>query len=252
MRAPGARALLSIALALCAAFASAADPAKAQEWAQRGHTLWKVDKAKAIDAFTRAIDADPGFYAARYDRALLCMETDRAEEAMRDLKALEEAGRPEAEKLRGLMVALADAHTSIAGKALEDEDYALALAKLRAVLVYDPNHADAYTVRGAVHARQGRTKEALADYERAMQLDPRSPEPVFNRGLLRLRQGQHAQAVQDFTRAIELEPREPSGYRGRAEAYRGLGDAARARRDEEQADRLEAAAGAPAKDVRAP
>jgi tetratricopeptide (TPR) repeat protein len=219
----------------------AGDAAKAAEWARRGHDLWKVNKSHAIDAFTRALREDAAMHSARYNRALLYVETDRAEEAMRDLKALEQARAPEAEKLRGLLTLIATAHTSIAEKALEDEDYALAFEKLRVVLVYDPGYADAYTVRGVVYARQGHEKKALADYDRAIELDPKSPEPVHNRGLLRLRRGEPVQALRDFTRAIELEPQEPSGYRGRAEAHRALGDEASARRDDEQADRLEGA-----------
>lgn len=234
--------LLAWVFALLATVAHAADRRQAEEWVARGRELWKTDKPGAIAAYTRAIEADPTHHAARYDRTLLYMETDQARAAMADLASLEKAGFEGAQRIRGLMMTVADAHTSIAGAMIEKGEYQAALDKLAVVLTYQPEHADAHVVRGVVKVQQGRLDEAMADYDRGIVLDPRSPEAFHNRGLLHARRAAYRKAVADFTRAIELEPGEPSNYAERGAAHAALGDSASARSDLQTSARLQSEA----------
>ncbi len=56
---------------------------------------------------------------------------------------------------------------------------------------------------------EGRTSEALSDFNRAIELMPQSGAYHANRATARLINGDAKRAVEDFRRAVQLEPNEP-------------------------------------------
>lgn len=91
-------------------------------------------------------------------------------------------------------------------EAREALDHALALDP------YDPN---ALRRRATLHARLGRHREALADYDAAKVYASEQPWPWSGAGGMRLTLGEDlARAVADYRRAIALDPDWPSAYRG--------------------------------------
>jgi len=118
---------------------------------------------------------------------------------------------------------------------------------------YPGKIVDAYYNRGNYYGKQGRTEEALRDYDRALDLnsnvariwynkglllaqldrsdsalvcfdhvltlDPRNVDALNNRGAMRYRKGNLAGAIADFTRILELNPRYRDAYLNRAVAY---------------------------------
>lgn len=61
-----------------------------------------------------------------------------------------------------------------------------------------------------------KTKQILADYDKAIQLAPHFPYLWFNRGNLHFMQKNHTQAIQDYTQAIQANPNLGQSYFNRA------------------------------------
>ncbi len=148
-----------------------------------------------------------------------------------------------------------------------DHDYRGALAEFDQALRDDPNSADAYGERGAVHGFLGQfdpaikdlseairrdpnqpryfvnrswtyrvrgdLPHALADINSAIDLDPKEPDYYDRRGYIYSLMGDHARAIADYTVWIEGEPHNPAAYQARSDEYRLTGDYAKALRDAE-------------------
>lgn len=70
--------------------------------------------------------------------------------------------------------------------------------------------------RGEVKADQGRSKEALLDFEDALRLNPQRWRAIHNRGVLAAKAGRFADAMKDFNRTLELNNRFAKAYSNRA------------------------------------
>ncbi|MCX5712534.1 MAG: tetratricopeptide repeat protein, partial [Candidatus Omnitrophica bacterium] len=60
----------------------------------------------------------------------------------------------------------------------------------------------------------------------------------YNRGLAYLKQGKSAQAIPDFNKVIEINPKDPEAYRNRAIAYHGIKEYNKAWEDVHKAEGL--------------
>ncbi len=99
--------------------------------------------------------------------------------------------------------------------------------------------------RAVAYARLGRSKEALADYNKSVELFPEYPAAYNNRGNLLLSLGQAKEAVKDFDRAILLAPSYAAAYSNRANAKLMLGQPNDALTDFTKAIELMPASAAP-------
>ena len=81
---------------------------EAAEAYNQGTRLRKTDKPGAIAAYTRAVQADPKFEFAYYNRALTLAEELRIEEARKDLDTLKRLGSERAGTLEALINAVED------------------------------------------------------------------------------------------------------------------------------------------------
>jgi len=102
-----------------------------------------------------------------------------------------------------------------ARKALEAGDMQRALALVNKAMRIEPKEALFPTLRGEIHKRLGRRREALRDFDRALALNPDYYLPRVQRGLLERELGRQAAAERDLEASIALLPT--------AEAYYGLG-----------------------------
>jgi tetratricopeptide (TPR) repeat protein len=82
--------------------------------------------------------------------------------------------------------------------------------------------AQSATSRGEALMRSGKTKEALAEFDKAIALDPHNAQALYNGGLLYQRDKQHQQPVADFTSANGLMPQRAEPLPGRAISYLAL------------------------------
>jgi len=76
-------------------------------------------------------------------------------------------------------------------------------------LAVDPNYWSAHSVKGQVLRAEGRTNDAIVEFERAIALDPNSVDAVANLGFAYVDLGQYKKAIELFDKAIRLSPYDP-------------------------------------------
>ncbi|TWU35190.1 Cellulose synthase operon protein C precursor [Novipirellula aureliae] len=103
----------------------------------------------------------------------------------------------------------------------------------------DPQHADAYGMRGLAWQNIGDYCKAIADYNLAIRNDPESADAYHNRGNAWVYRGKLRKAIADFTQAIRLDPKSATSYNSRGSAWRRKGRWGKALADLEQALELE-------------
>jgi len=84
----------------------------------------------------------------------------------------------------------------------------------------------------------GRTEQALEHAERAVELDPRFAEAWYNRGFFLAERGLHEDAVNAFDNAVRLGHRTPELLEEKAMAHEQLGEDERAEELAEEAEEL--------------
>jgi len=87
-----------------------------------------------------------------------------------------------------------------------------ALPLLAKAIESNPKNAKAYSLRGAIHERMDKYKEAIADYTKAIELDPKDARTINDRGSAHFKNGQIKESVADFDKFLELRPREGAGH----------------------------------------
>jgi transcriptional activator of cad operon len=70
----------------------------------------------------------------------------------------------------------------------------------------DDRYADAYAVRGALRAAQGRDPEAVTDLRRAISLDPSNMSAFAELGRIQLVDGRPHDALESYEHAVSLDP----------------------------------------------
>ena len=139
------------------------------------------DPIVAEQLCTRAIALDPGF-ALAYARASL-LNSEIAESMPEDHRAREAKARAQAEKALRLSPGLSEAHMAL-GRCLwqGEKNYGAALKELEIAAASSPNNAEICLDVGVIYRRQGRWRDAVANFERAMSLDPRNRMVAFHAG----------------------------------------------------------------------
>jgi tetratricopeptide (TPR) repeat protein len=174
--------------------------------------------------FTRALELDPKCAEAYTNRGhVACLKRDY-DAALRDLDeavridpksalAYNHRGNVYSKQWRQLSavaVRLAGGNgpAELAGKALADFNEAIRL---------DPQDAEAYNNRGAVHAELGDHPRAIADFTAAIQRQPSLAAAYRNRGNSYLETADPQKAAADYRAAVRLDPagnaRIPEAYR---------------------------------------
>jgi Flp pilus assembly protein TadD len=98
-----------------------------------------------------------------------------------------------------------------------------------------PTSVDEHVAHGSLLIHQGRSKEAIADFERATELDPTSAGARAGLALAEAWSDDGAAAAIDLDKAATLNPNEPLVYDGRAVLAQKSGRAAEAIADYGQA-----------------
>ena len=73
------------------------------------------------------------------------------------------------------------------------------------VLLMDPNHAEAWNVKGTCLDQLGNCEEALRSYDAAIVLDPSNADILFNKALALKKLGREKEAQQVMDEAVKLE-----------------------------------------------
>lgn len=171
------------------------DPRHARAYHLRGKARSMDDRdgvAAAIDDFTAALQNEPGFAEARFDRGYLYLEAGEPDRAIEDFNAAVRPGQAGRDVVfyRGM------AH-------LQRDRFEEAAADFTEAIRVGPALPAAFLNRGVARYRQDRLKEALDDYETAIKLDPKMARAYLNRGVVRMRLGDLDGAINDLGMAID-------------------------------------------------
>ena len=98
--------------------------------------------------------------------------------------------------------------------------------------------AEVHYFLGMKLQKQGKSKEAIGEYNEAIRLAPRIPDPFNNRGVAYGTLGHYFQAIADFDEAIRLNPLYAGAFHNRAIVNTLLGRDGEARKDVERAVKL--------------
>ena len=145
-------------------------------------------------AKTHLRDGNPGAALADIDLAFLAAPENPAVRLLRG-RALSTLGRTEA-----------------------------ALVELNGATALDPNLAEAWLERSAIHLGRSDWRAAEADATRALELDPELPGGWSTRGIARYRLGLPREAAEDLNECLIRERDDPSVHYWRGLVLRDMGD----------------------------
>lgn len=207
----------------------------------------------ARQAFDRAIELNPTFYQAYFERARLNTRVGQFDEAIADYGSVirlkpdyadaffnralirVDLGDPEhaiadfKEYVR-FKPSEADGHRWIAEIAAGIGDFQQALDQRDALIALSSRYAPNYIDRALLHRDFGDLDGAMADLDAALEIAPTDAGVHLARGRLWRDKGDLKRAAAEFARAIELKPDDLRPHLARVEALRDIGqtDAARA------------------------
>ncbi len=92
--------------------------------------------------------------------------------------------------------------TELAAGYLARGQAAIALEEIEQAIAAKPDFADAYNVRGLIHAALGDPGKAEESFRRALQLNPRDADAMHNWGWVLCQDGRYAEADAQFERAL--------------------------------------------------
>lgn len=170
----------------------------AAAWNARGAIKFELgDDAGAIADFGRALEADPRFVSALFNRA-------RARERIGDVTG----ARKDREAAIRTEPAPDDANGFLGrGKARYlARDFEGALRDLGRAIAIDPDLLPAYLCRGVLFEERGLPREAMHNYGKAIRLSPRDPDAWLARAEMHRAAGEHAAALADAEEALRVAP----------------------------------------------
>jgi tetratricopeptide (TPR) repeat protein len=191
---------------------------------ERGDT--KPDKA--IADYTKAIQLNPGYAKAYYNRGVAHRDNGNHTKAVADFT--------EAIWLRP---AFADAYYNrgVAHHNMDEPDKAI--ADYTDAIRLNPKDVEAYRNRGVLYGKKGEYDKAIADYTEAIRLNPGFPAAYYYRGIAHYEQGEYDKAIADYTAAIQINPEFALAYSNRGLAYYRKGEFDKAIDDYDEAIRLD-------------
>ena len=93
---------------------------------------------------------------------------------------------------------LLDSAQSTAGRG----KYADAVVLATQAITMEPKNAQAYGVRGRIHAAYGKHAKALADFDKTLSLEPRAVGVFQHRGVENFKLGHFKKSIADFDRYL--------------------------------------------------
>lgn len=161
---------------------------------RRGLAHYKAGETdKAISEFTKAIEINPRFAKAYYNRGSVYALSNDNNKAIADLTM--------AVKLKPT---LANAFNCRGLAYLKLGEREIAIRDFTRTIRIKPEHAGAYASRGAAYAGKHENEMAIADCTKAIEIDPGLAEAYNTRGLAYFSEKQFSKADADMKKAQSL------------------------------------------------
>lgn len=175
----------------------------ARQFGRRGNL---EDTERAVAAYRKAIELDPGFAAAY---AGLCFTETAVANSSQDAARFSQA-REAAEKALTLAPQLVDAYRARALVRLETLDFAGARADSEQALALAPGDSAVQSLYGVQIAAFGRIRQAIAAMNKAIELDPLNGYAWANAGLFFTVNRDYPAARRALERALAISPADDS------------------------------------------
>ncbi|MDR0394450.1 MAG: tetratricopeptide repeat protein [Tannerella sp.] len=160
------------------------------------------DFAEAINNFDKAIEIDPSYILAYFNRAVVRYKQMEYEQSNTSQDELADA--------MSIQFNTSNTASRIPTQAIGNEHdnhsytYEMILRDYNSVIQKDPSFIFAYFNRANLLCSQRDYKAAILGYNEAIRRDPEFAEAYFNRGLARLSQGDVKRGIADLSKAGEL------------------------------------------------
>lgn len=181
------------------------------------HELTRRGK-KAIEAYTRALEKNPGHYRSMENLARI-YET-RAEDVEKALELYKRA-------------------LALDPRPVWKENLRVWIKMLESRATMSESTAIASLRRGHRHARERDHEQALAAYTEALNRNSQLYQAHFGRGLCFARAGRHEQALNEYTKGLSICPTYPGGLVLRGKAWERIGRIQQAHADYKAAIRVD-------------
>ena len=173
------------------------------EKAQRG------DKPGAIEEFNQAIQINPNYAKAYYERADARYHIADYEGAIED--------STQAIKINPNY---AEAYSIRCGARANLKNYQAALKDCEQSIQLNPAYARAYLGLGVSYSALGDKQKAIESYTQAIRINPDLARAYSNRGVAREDLGDLQGAIEDYTLAIQKNPKDTRAYINRSDLRR--------------------------------
>ncbi|UZR94084.1 tetratricopeptide repeat protein [Chondrinema litorale] len=191
--------------------------------ASRGSVyMSKNDYTNAMKDFNKAIELDPEYSVAYYQRGVLNVKMDRIEKASEDFSKARRAGL-EDQYLNSIKEITLDFY-NLGKNAFTSQNYEQAKLYFDKALVIDPYFSEGWYEMGQLYALEYNREEAIKMYSNAIQNDIKYGEAYFERGTMKLLIEDFKGAVFDFEKTNEILPGKVEALLGMGDAYMGLGE----------------------------
>ncbi len=171
----------------------------------------KGNKETAIEYYNKAIELNPEYTKAYYNRGVVYNNITEYKKAISDYNKAIELNPEDATAYNNRGIAYDDI-----------KDYEKAINDYTKAIELNPENATAYNNRGITYRHIKDYKKAISDYTKAIELNPEHADAYNNRGIAYKNIKDYERAISDYNKAIELSPEDATAYNNREIAYRNL------------------------------
>ena len=218
--------------AALAAFQKAADldPKNAGTQFEIGAALQKLNRHQAAVAyFQKAIELDPKMFVAYNNLGVSLAALGEFDQAV---KLYQQAIKLHPE-LAGLSL-----YTNLGIAFLYRNNLPRAEAAFTLETAINPDHLEARLNLGNIYAIQGRTEEAIQEYQRVLAIDPKNRQARINLAIIYISQNQPLPAQKTLQQLLQDHPDDPAGHYYLGKTFSMLNDRPRANAEFQRAQSL--------------
>ena len=189
------------------------DPQYATAYYNKGLALSALGrKDDAIDCYDKAIDIDPQYAKAYYNKGVALFDLNINQEA---IVCFDKATEVDPQ----YVIAYINKGNALS-ELVRNEEAVVCFDK---AIEIDPQYAIAYYNKGNSLSELGRNEEAIACYNKAIEIYPQYVSAYQNKGISLFALGRNEEAIVNYDKAIEINPQYTGAYYNKGIALSTLG-----------------------------